>query len=94
MLPAMPDGGKHLLFAEAQKFGRGDGGAENAAGRSRMESQLVMEFRLQRHGQARGDFVSGDDGGHKLAGVDFRDELSLSAMAVENITTPGWMEPA
>ena len=35
-----------------------------------METQFVVRFRLQRHSQARGDFVSGDDGGHKLANVD------------------------
>ena len=35
-----------------------------------MESQFVMIFRLQRHGEARSDFVSGDDCRHKLAAVN------------------------
>ena len=63
-------GGKHLLLAQAQKFGRGHCRAENAAGRRGMESQFVVRFRLERHSQARGDFVSGDDRGHKLSNVD------------------------
>ena len=56
------NGGKHLLFGQAQEFRRGYSRAKNAAGRSGMEAQFVMIFRLQRHCQARGDFVSGDDG--------------------------------
>ena len=37
-----------------------------------MESQFVMRFRLQRHAQARGNFISGDNSGHELAAVDVR----------------------
>ena len=36
-----------------------------------MKTQFVVKFGLQRHCQTSGDFVSGDDGGHKLVDVDF-----------------------
>ena len=66
------DGGEHLLFTQTQKLCRRNRRTEYATGWSRMEAQFVMRFRLQRHSQARCDFVSGNDRRHELADVNVR----------------------